>query len=973
VLRKGGGAAAIFIAALLAVDANAADDALESIVVTGSRIARSDFDSPSPIVTVPEQMFLQTGADTVERTLNEYPQFVPNATSTSNQPSSDGQATLSLRGLGAQRTLVLLNGRRLLPGDGTGAIDLNIVPPTLIESVEVVTGGASAIYGSDAIAGVVNLKLTNRFEGVRVDGSWTQTGQGDGGEYLAGITAGTSFDDARGSVTAYVGYSQRQQINQDARGFSRYPLKYYPDLTDGRGPGGAFLGSGSDITDAGLNIVFANPAVFRNLFASYGYAPGSVPYTAGLIPNADGTVFTIGVGTPGSVANYRGEKDPVMYNDRDFGVYNAAAYTALQLPLERTTAYVAGQHSLTGAADAYLQALYTSYTADRQLAPAAAGIALIPATNPYIPADLKALLDSRVDPAAPFRYFRRATEVGPQTAENDRDVWQLVAGVRGELTGEWRFDGYVQYGENNRTERQTNNVRLSRLEDLTFAPDGGETFCSGGFNPFVAGSLSQDCARYIAADAANHVTLQQTIAEISVNGPLTSLPAGDLRAALGLFYQRNEFRYSADPTLSAMLPGVPGVIGPRPDIAGFAAAPDRQGQESNRDAYLELRVPVLAGGLGAQSLEIGLGYRYSDYTQAGAVSSFRGELLYRPVAPLLLRGSYAHAVRAPSIEELYYPPVASQFNIPMPDPCSVSSPQRNGAHQQQVEALCLAQGLPAALLPTYQYSLRKVDGVSGGNPDLKAEQANTYTTGLVFTHNFSEPGLHDLQVSIDWYHITINDGIGQWDSESAVARCYDPAYNPKFQPGNIYCTFFERSADTGEIHALILDRNIGGIETAGVDVQASWRVDAGPGQLGVDGYLTYVDKWQYRDPSGGSIEYAGTIGGGLGHSLPRWKSLLNLDYQFGPLTLFSTWRYVDGMHDATYREFAVPARNYFDLGVGYATDSGSLRGLNVRVGVENLFDENPPIYPSYEQANTDPSQYDVLGRRCYLRMQYRFQ
>jgi len=338
---------------------------------------------------------------------------------------------------------------------------------------------------------------------------------------------------------------------------------------------------------------------------------------------------------------------------------------------------------------------------------------------------------------------------------------------------------------------------------------------------------------------------------------------------------------------------------------------------------------------------------------------------------LMLRGSFAHAVRAPSIEELYYPPVSSQFDIPMPDPCSASSAQRNGAYRQQVEALCLAQGLPATLLPTYEYSLRKVDGVAGGNPDLTAEQADTYTVGLVLTHGFTNPRLHELQLSVDWYRIDIEDGIGRWDSESAVERCYDPNYNPQFQADNIYCSFFERLSDNGQIYASILDRNIGGIETSGVDVQLDWSIEFGPGRLGIAEYLTYVDTWQYRDPSGGSIEYAGTIGGGLGHSLPRWKSLLNLGYGFSNLTIFATWRYIDAMRDATYSDFEVPARNYFDLGASYDVASGPLRGLSARVGLENLSGEDPPIYPSWQQANTDPSQYDVRGRRYFVRLQYR--
>jgi len=953
--------------------ASADEPLLEVIVVTGSRIARADFNSPSPIVTVPGEAFAQTGAISVDRTLVAYPQFVPTAGATSNAPSNDGQANVSLRGLGANRTLVLLDGRRLMPADGNGSVDLNILPPSLIRSVQVLTGGASAVYGSDAVAGVVNIQFVDAFEGVEFEGSGTLTDQGDGEEYFAGLTAGTSFAADRGAIVGHVGYSRRKAIEQSDRRFSRYPLDYVPGVTDGFGPGGAFLGSGSGITEDGLNVVFSSRPVFDSVFASYGYPPGSAPYQAGIGVNADGTLFTIGNGAAGSVVNFRGERDPVMFNDRNFNVYNFAPDTALLLPLERSSAFLRGTFALTDAVDAYLQALYADYSVERQLAPAAAGIALIPVTNPFIPADLATLLASRTAPSAPYRYWRRAVEVGPQTAENQRDVLQVTAGTRGKFAGEWAFDLYAQFGQNDRSERQTNNVSLSQLQNLAFAPDGGASICSGGFNPYVAGSLSSDCARYVAVDAANAITLRQSLAEASVTGPLWSLPAGDLSAAFGLLYKRDEFEYDADAALSRMLPGVPGVIGPRPDIAGFPAAPDRAGDASNTDAYLELRAPVLKERPGAQLLELGLGYRYSDYSQVGSVNSYKADLLYRPVSPLRLRGSYQHAVRAPSIEELYFPPVSNQFIVPMPEPCDANSPARTGPDRARVEALCLAQGVPAALLPNFDFELRRVDGIAGGNPDLESEQADTYTVGFTLTSMLDNPRIRDLQLSVDWYQITIDDGIGRWDSESAVARCFDPKYNPAYDDGNVYCSFFTRDVITGNIFAQILDRNIGGLETAGVDVQFDWGFAAGPGKLGLNGLLTYVDYWTYLDPSGFAIDYAGTVGGGgLGRSLPRWKSLLNVSYALGELGLMARWQHIDGMRDVEYRDFEVPAYDYVDVGASYAFEAGPLHGLHARVGIDNVFDQAPPIFPTWQQANTDPSLYDVLGRRYYLRLTYAF-
>ena len=976
--RRAGCATAAGIAALLAFASVAApDDAIEEIVVTGSRIARADFESASPIVTLPASAFEQTSAITVERTLNTLPQFVASATGTSNDPGNDGQANISLRGIGVAQTLVLIDGRRLMPADGRGSADLNVLPPALISSVEVMTGGASAAYGSDAIAGVVNFKLIDHFDGVQIGGQWSQTDHGDGDEYTIGVTAGSSFADGRGSLMGYVGYTERGQVNQSDRTFSRIPLKYYPDETHGVGPGGAFLGSGSTVTEEGLSVVFTDPAVFDNLFASYGYPPGTIPpgtipRFAGIGVNPDGTVFTTGDDVhPGSVANYRGAVDPDLSNSRSH-TYNYAPTTALQMPLDRTSVFLHGTYDFSPSAQGYLQALYSDYSLSRQLAPVAAGIMLIPPTNPYVPADLGTLLAGRALPNDPFRFFERIAATGPQVSRNNRQLLQVTSGVKGRFMTDWSYDAYVQWGSNDRTESQTGNVSISRFQDLVFAPDGGQSIC-GEFNPFRVGAISSACARYISLSGSHQVTVRQTLAEASASGPLYTLPAGEMRAALGAFYQGADFDFKPDAALSRMLPAVPGVIGARPDVAGFPAAPTRHGSQSNTDLYAELLAPIAGDVAGVDSLDLDFGYRHSDYLHGGSADSYKAELLYRPVRTVLLRGSYEHAVRAPSVDELFYPQLSNQFDVPRPEPCSVNSDARNGPDKARVEALCLAQGMPPNLLANYRFDLRKVNGVSGGNPELQSEKADTYTVGAVFSSPFAQPALRTLQVSIDWYNINLKDAIGRWDSESSVERCFDPAYNPTYDAGNIYCSFFTRSSTTGEIFAMIVDSNIGGIETSGVDLQVDWAMDMGAGRLSANAYLTHVMDWKYSDPSGGTIEYAGTIGGGgVTRALPEWKSLVNLSYQWGVFGTYARWRYIDGMTDAMYRDFHVPSRNYIDLGGSIAIDTGKLHGLMASLGIDNATDTDPPLFPSYAQANTDPSAYDVLGRRFYMSLGYRF-
>lgn len=457
------------------------------------------------------------------------------------------------------------------------------------------------------------------------------------------------------------------------------------------------------------------------------------------------------------------------------------------------------------------------------------------------------------------------------------------------------------------------------------------------------------------------------------------MPAGDLRVVVGLFHKRDEFSYGADPVAARFLPDG------RSDILGFNATDDVDGEENNTDVYLESLVPLLADLPGVQSLELGLGYRIADYDAAGTADSYKAELLYRPVDSLRLRGSLQRAVRAPGIFELFEPQLPFAFSLNPTgisgeqDPCEATSVARNGPDAAAVEALCMAQGVPADLLAEFQDLDLTGRGFAGGNPDLDAEDADTYTVGAVWIALDGSAGFGRLSASLDWYRIKVNNAIEQVGAYEVISLCFDPTNNPTFAMDNPWCTYFSRDPATGEIENLFqINRNVGGLKTSGVDLQLDWRVALGPGELGLNWLVSWLDSYERRaGPETPAEQLAGTISKTNtfslpGGSLPEWKSNLAASYAWRALEVTARWRYVDSMRDGQVEDFDVPSRSYVDLYARYMFGPGLLGGLSMGLGIENIGDQDPPIYPSYVQANTDPSQYDVLGRRYFLRLNYRF-
>lgn len=945
-------------AAALTTPVYAQDGEIGEVVVTGSRIIRPDYESASPIVTVSEANFRETGSTTVETMLNTLPQFVPSVTNTSNNPSNGGQANMELRGLGIERTLVLLDGKRIVPSDDTGAVDLNIIPASLISNVEIISGGASAAYGSDAIAGVVNIK-TKDFEGIQFDGNWGQTTESDGEEWQFGITGGLTFADGRGKALFNVSYADRKAVLAADRDFARVALGYVNAET-------GFIPQGSGTIEEGAVTIAASQAAKDAVFAQYGIPAGTV--TTNVFGfNNDGTLFTTGDGETPSVFNYRGDRTD--YSDLVY-TYNFAPTNYLQLPLERTTAFGRVSFELSPAAEFYAQGLYADYEADTQLAPSPASQMFISPTNPYISADLATLLASRSDPTAPISLGKRVSELGPRYENNANEVFQITAGVRGELFGSrWNYDVYGSYGEVSIDNTQLGSVSRTRFEELTFAPDGGASIC-GGLNPFGLGSISQECADYIRVDALNTTDIKQTVAEATISGPLFNMPAGEVYTAFGVFYKKDESAFIADPDLRAETTGAYG-LPIRADVTGFNATDDVVGETDSTEFYGEIALPLLADLPGVNKLEARLGYRYADYSTVGGVNSYKGELTYEPVSSFLVRGSYQRAVRAPNIEELFQPQVTNFPSFNPPDPCNATSPQRTGPNGAAIRALCLAQGLPADLIDSFNYANQQVEGLSGGNPDLQEETADTITFGLVFRPNV---GAGNLMASIDYYKIEIEDAISEVTAETFVDRCYNPAYNPNFELDNFYCNFFTRNSFNGEItDAAEVQNNIGAIHTSGIDLQVDYTVDVGPGTLGLNWAAAYIDKFDVQElPGDAFTEYKGTIGSTIASAFPEYKWVTTVRYGIGGADMSLRWRFIDSMKDEGDPEFKVGSTSYFDLTGSYAFSGNSLEGLVLRAGVTNLTDRDPKIYPNYVQSNTDPSTYDVLGRRYFLAMSYSF-
>jgi outer membrane receptor protein involved in Fe transport len=937
---------------------------VEEVVVTGSRIARRDFVSSSPIVTQSIEAIQASGQIGLENVLEQLPQFAPGQGENTTPLGGGGRATLNLRNLGEARNLVLLDGRRLQPSTSAGVVDINSLPQGVIGGVEVISGGASAVYGSDALAGVVNFQTRKSLQGVEMNASYGQSFKGDAKRRDVSVTAGDDFADGRGRALFSIGYTQRDRLALADREFYLRTLGNLNSDTGSFSPDGANLPS---------------QAAVNALFGTYGVAPGTVRNSQTLYFNPDGTLRLASPAVNSRVPLGVATQPAATGNGEYILVNNAVQFRliggTLVAPMTRKNFFGKLEYNVTPTTKAYAQAYYVN---SRVLTPVeystqlGAWLPKVPAANPYIPADLRTLLATRPNPNAPFTLTQTMSkqQFGPREWLEQFNTYQFLLGATGELpVKDWRWDVYGSSGGMDGVETLRNAVSISALQRLFDAPDGGVALC-GGYNPFGGKTIPAACTTYFTRTSTNTTTLRQNVVEGTVQGSLLTLPAGDARFAAGAGWRKNSLKTAPDPALAS---------GDYVAIPGTSAA---DGEVSVKEIFGELSIPVLANLPLIQELTLEPAARYSDYSVSGGVSAWKVDINWRLNKFVRLRGGFEHAVRAPSLSELFDSPRDTPANVGTPqtgqgDPCDVRGPARAGAAKARVEALCVAQGVPASILATYIYPRADASSTARSNVNLEPEAAETVSYGTVLSSPFDHPLLSNLRMSVDYYRIRIRDQISFLNAATSVSRCFNlDGSNPTYSSSNYYCGLITRDKGTGLFTQIGQpSMNLGGFRTSGIDVQVDWAArlsDLGlpenSGRVSLSVVVNKLREYSTQDLTTSPFRNFTDTGAN-----PEWKVLTTLGYSIGPVAADLRYRYIDAVNDLTsVTRPASPApgtaaREYFDLSVRWTvSDNLELRGT-----VTNLLDEAPPVVGG-TPGTTNSALYEVVGRAFNIALRARF-
>lgn len=936
------------------------------IVVTGSLIRRPNNTSASPIVTVGTETIKEAGTPNLSDALNQFPSFTTAGNAATGGQGTGGRATINLHGLGSNRNLVLLDGKRLPLSDVNGNVDVNIIPESIIGGIDVITGGASAVYGSDAMSGVVNFKTLREFEGVRADAQYNISEDDDAAKFNASLAFGTKFAEGRGHVLAAFSYTTQNPLQGSSRSF-------FSDKVPS-----SFIGTGTFVPSA-TNAPSA--AVIQNVFTAYGIAGTRNPL-ANMGFNNDGTLFV-----QNGAVNYRGANGTNGYAVIGGNVRMPVGQQLQVLnALDRKTAFVKGDYELTPDLTAYGQFLFVDLTVNTESGGSLTqfpSLTTVPVTNPFIPADLRTVLASRPNAAAPFTWNGRYVGVPDKNWDENYNVQQYMLGLRGNITDGWSFDAFVSYDQSKHTQTMHQAVLKSQVQRLLNAADGGASLCAGGFNPFGdanARALSPACVAFITKDATSVEGLGQTQAQLQVNGDLFDLGAGPVQLAMLASYRKNTYRFSPDFDLTAASGFAPGA-----NIEGVVnTLPLAKTDISVKEFAAQIDVPLLNDKPFFHELAIGGAVRFSDYSVTGSVTSFEVDARWRPIENLLIRGSFQRAVRTPNIGELFSPQQGNQLVIGTPpgaigDPCDVRSTARTGSNGAQVATLCQAQGIPGAAISSYQFPTTATGQVTSGNNALVPERANTFNIGVVFNAAASSGVFGDFSISLDYYNIKIKDVISPIPGLTVLSKCFNlDGSNSTYSNANEYCQLIRRDA-TGQLSQVLTPfLNLGALETDGLEAQIHWGVPAPflgqTGKLYADSAIGWLNNYKVQLlPGAAFLNYTGVSNGGAGpnsvppRATPKWKALTTFGYKSETLGLGLRWRYQGALADVSSVltpnnvQLPVAAYNLWDM---FATAKVQ-KNIEFRFGVNNLFDKGLPFVAS-SQISTDPALYDLIGRSFYV-------
>ena len=945
-----------------------ADDKVDRFEVTGSRIPMANLEGTSPVTVVDAATIKTDGLRSVENLLNNLPQvFADQGANVSN--GSSGTATVNLRNLGANRTLVLVNGRRLPAGSpGTVAADLNQIPAALIKRVEILTGGASAIYGSDAIAGVVNFIMNDKFEGVQVSLNQSfynhqqQNPSGiadlirtraatnptnfkvpgdtssDGEIFDANILMGSNFANGKGNATLYFGYKKENALLQSERDFS----------SCGVAAGAAgFTCSGSSTSAIGR---------FFNLNNGRSFTPA----------DAAGTARAYSTATDAYNFN------PTNHYQRPSQTYSFSSFA---------------NYDITDRVKLYSEFSFHNYSTVAQIAPGGVfftdNIYTISAQNPLLTASWRTAL-GLVNPTDTTDIYlgRRNVEGGGRTSSFTNTSFRTLVGVKGDI-GNWNYDAFMQTSKVNGTQvvgQYFSRARIQLAMDAVRDPITGATVCrSGGscvpYNPWRLGGVTPAQLAYLSVPGNATGATQQTIqgANISTDLGIYGIKFPTAKNGIGVSFgvERRTEKLDNNTDQPTRDGDLSGSGGPNLGISGA--------KFTVQELFAEVRAPLIEGAPMADLLSLNASYRNSDYSAPSAKTNTYGiGLEWAPVKAFKLRGSYQEAVRAPNLIELY---TASGLGLyDGADPCEGIGAFGTATGPTATQAACARTGLPAALYgrvspnATTQYV-----GLFGGNANLKPETAKSNTLGFVATP------LKNLSITLDYFNIKVENTIGTVPATTTLQKCLDTGLA-------IYCSGIQRSGQGtlySQLSSFIVANNvnIGSLRTSGMDVGFNYAHKiAGYGNVNINFVGTILDKLEVEPVKGdGTYDCAGLYGFTCGTPSPKWRHKARASWATPwDVDLALTWRYLGEVSiDTTSSspllrgtpvavDRVLGKRDYFDLAAAWQ----ATKRLTLSGGINNVLDKDPPLSGNtptgFGNGNTFPQVYDTLGRRVFMNATYKF-
>ncbi len=952
---------------------NKADKDIEVIAITGSRIRQPGAVSASPITSIGEQELAFQQEPEVEQILRTLPSTIPGDGSNVNN-GSGGAATVNLRGLGSQRSLILVNGRRMIPYNYNGSVDTSVIPAALVERIDVVTGGASAVYGSDAIAGAVNFVLKDNFEGVAINTSHQRTDENDGDKNNISLTIGSNLADDKGNVVLSLDWTKRDQVLLGDR-----PL--------------GLLGIDTDDGSNYAQFLNGEPPIPAPADCE---APNSVESggSTTAIPTRFGIV---GAGTAGQFRN-----DGTLAANT-CSVFNFNPYNFYQTPSERYSGTALARYKLTDEHEVYSSLTYSSISVDTQVAPSGTfGASFnLPLFNPLIGDQARQfMIDSGNDALAKdllstsnwndvngngvvdsedyltVQLRRRTLELGARTERYDTSLFQFVTGVNGYVFDDWEYDVSFQYGESNRTTVRAGYTNLTNIQNALETRDGvtclnGDATCVpidlfGGF-----GTITDEMAGYATAIALQQQKYSQRIATATLTGPVEFIEVpgagSSLSMSFGYEYRKEKGLFEPDECLKLAPASCQGGAGGNqlPIEGGFSVD----------ELFMEGYLPVLDGLTFAETLDVEFGFRWADYDTVGSNETWKLGFNWRPVSDVLVRVMQQQATRAPNVGEIASPVVTGLDNSGG-DPCSVGNA---GNIDASLRALCISTGMTDAQVGNVQDVISgQVSVISGSDPlnPPGAEDATTFTAGIVWTPEFDT--LQNFTISLDYYDIDIDDIIGTFSAQEILDACYELGDANE-------CAKIKRVGGDLTVAGAGIEQfttNLKNLRAEGIELGFNFSLPMDEmGELQFSGTVNkYLTQESQSSDTARVIDCKGYYSTSCDPlSEVRWVQ--RTTWMKDDFTVSLQWRHIGGIDvepvvaDDYFADFkSIESYDYFDLYANYHISENIIASL----GIDNLFEKEPPVVgneagdTSSNSGNTFPSNYDVLGRKFKLGFKFQF-